>query len=148
MKRSLVKRERQKQCVKGSNVVKHAWTSDHEYSTIIDKGNHRTSKTVESWHTAKTVEADNNSCLLPRQYNILLFSLILAFIRTFFLRVFWSLRSTLYIQISAFHFITNFYPSKTVDWLSKGHSFNNFYKRALSSFMYLLHKKVLLKRDC
>ena len=88
MKRSLVKKERQKQCVKGSNVVKHAWTSDHEYSTIIDKGNHRTSKTVESWHTAKTVEADNNSCLLPRQYNILLFSLILAFIRTFFLRVF------------------------------------------------------------
>jgi len=63
-------------CAKGSNVAKHAWTFDHvidlDNSTIIDNWNHRTRKTVESWHTAKTVEDDNNSCPLPRQYNILL----------------------------------------------------------------------------
>ena len=28
-------------------------------STIIDKGTHRTRKTLESWHKANTVEADN-----------------------------------------------------------------------------------------
>ena len=39
-----------------SNVAKHAWTR----------------KTLESWHTAKTVGADNNLCPLPRQYHILL----------------------------------------------------------------------------
>ena len=65
-----------KQCAKGSNVGKHAWTFDHitdfDNATIIDKGYNRTSKTLESWHMAKTVEADNNSCPLPRQYNILL----------------------------------------------------------------------------
>jgi len=65
-----------KQCAKGSNIAKHAWTFGHvidfDNSTIIDKGNHRTRKTLESWRTAKTVEADNNSCPLPRQYNIVL----------------------------------------------------------------------------
>ncbi|XP_078367676.1 uncharacterized protein LOC144651609 [Oculina patagonica] len=65
-----------KQCAKGSNVAKHAWTLDHaidfENAEIIDKGNNRIRKTLESWHTAKTVEADNNSCPLPGQYNILL----------------------------------------------------------------------------
>jgi len=39
---------------------------------IIDKGNSPIRKILESWHTAKTVEADNNSCPLPGQYNILL----------------------------------------------------------------------------
>ena len=38
----------------------HAWTFDHvidfDNSTIIDKGNNRIRKTLESWHTAKTVE--------------------------------------------------------------------------------------------
>ncbi|KAL9964003.1 hypothetical protein ACROYT_G027570 [Oculina patagonica] len=65
-----------KQCAKGSNVAKHAWTLDHaidfENAEIVDKGNNRIRKTLESWHTAKTVEADNNSCPLPGQYNILL----------------------------------------------------------------------------
>ena len=65
-----------KQCAKGSNVAKHPWTFDHiidfDNATIIDKGNNPTRKTLESWHTAKTVEADNNSCPLLRQYNILL----------------------------------------------------------------------------
>lgn len=66
-----------KQCANGSNVANHAWTFDHIFdfgnSTVIDRRNHCTRKTVEStWQTAKTVEADNNSCSLVRQYNILL----------------------------------------------------------------------------
>ena len=65
-----------RQCAKGSNLAKHAWTFDHTIdfnnAEIIDKGNSRIRKTLESWHTAKTVEADNNSCPLPGQYNILL----------------------------------------------------------------------------
>ena len=65
-----------KYCTKGSNVAKHAWTFNHvidfNNSKIIDKANNRSRKTLESWHTAKTVGADNNSCPLPRQYNILL----------------------------------------------------------------------------
>ena len=39
---------------------------------VIDKGNYRVRKTLESWHTAKTVDAENNSKLLTRQYSILL----------------------------------------------------------------------------
>ena len=65
-----------KHCTKGSNVAKHAWTFDHvidfNNSKIIDKANNRNRKTLESWHTAKTVGADSNSCPLPRQYHILL----------------------------------------------------------------------------
>lgn len=65
-----------KHCTKGSNVAKHAWTFNHDIdfnnSKIIDKANNRSRKTLESWHTAKTVGADNNSCPLPRQYHILL----------------------------------------------------------------------------
>ena len=45
---------------------------DFEGATVIDKGNYRVRKTLESWHTAKTVGADNNSKPLPRQYSILL----------------------------------------------------------------------------
>ena len=65
-----------KHCTKGSNVAKHAWTFNHvidfNNSKIIDKANNRSRKTLESWHTAKTVGADNNSCPLPRQYHIVL----------------------------------------------------------------------------
>ena len=62
-----------KQSAKGSNVGKHAWTFDHviDFSLIIDKENNRIRKTLESWHTVKTVESDKNSCPLPRQYNVL-----------------------------------------------------------------------------
>ena len=45
---------------------------DFEGATVIDKGNYHVRKTLESWHTAKTVGADNNSKPLPRQYSILL----------------------------------------------------------------------------
>jgi hypothetical protein len=65
-----------KQSKKGSNVAKHEWSQDHlidfANAQVIDKGNHRNLKTLESWHTALTDEADNNSNTLPAQYTILL----------------------------------------------------------------------------
>ena len=65
-----------KNCTKGSNVTKYAWTFKHvidvNNSKIVDKVNDRSRKTLESWHTAKTVGVDNNSCPFPRKYQILL----------------------------------------------------------------------------
>ena len=59
----------------GSNVANHAWKNNHcidfDNACVIDKGDYRVRKTLESWHTAKTVDADNNSKPLPRQYSIL-----------------------------------------------------------------------------
>jgi len=53
---------------KGSNVANHAWSKNHQIdfdnALIIDKANYRHLKTLESWHTAKTVYADNNDQLL------------------------------------------------------------------------------------
>ena len=45
---------------------------DFDNACVIDKGNYHVRKTLESWHTAKTVDAENNSKPLPRQYSILL----------------------------------------------------------------------------
>ncbi len=60
----------------GSNIASHAWfeghTIDFENARVIDRGNSRVRKTLESWHTAITSHADNNSKQLPRQYSILL----------------------------------------------------------------------------
>ncbi len=60
----------------GSNIAKHAWSNDHiidfENGRIIDRGNYRTRKTLESWHTTNTKDADNNSKPLPEPYLILL----------------------------------------------------------------------------
>ena len=65
-----------KNCSKGSNIANHVWTNNHlidfENANVIDKGDYRVRKTLESWHTAMTTEADNNSKPLPRQYSILL----------------------------------------------------------------------------
>ena len=65
-----------KNYAKGSNVANHAWQNSHsidfENACVIDKGNYRVRKTLESWHTAKAFDADNNSKPLPRQYSILL----------------------------------------------------------------------------
>jgi hypothetical protein len=51
-------------------------TNDHKIdfgnSKIIDKGNYRHRLTLESWHTAITTNADNNSKHLPEQYRFLL----------------------------------------------------------------------------
>ena len=52
-----------KYCNKGSNVANHAWINDHQIdfknARVIDKGDYRVRKTLESWHTAMTTEADN-----------------------------------------------------------------------------------------
>ena len=63
-------------CIRrGSSVAKHAWTHDHiidfTNSIVIESGSHRTRKALESWHTAVTNNADNNSMSLPRQYTML-----------------------------------------------------------------------------
>ena len=61
---------------KGSNISAHAWSINHsinfDNASVIDKGNFRDRKTLESWHTANTNEADNNSKPLPEQHSILL----------------------------------------------------------------------------
>ena len=63
---------------KGSNIATHAWLNGHSIdfnnAHVIDKGNFRVRKTLESWHTAITKESDNNSKPLPRQYSILLWT--------------------------------------------------------------------------
>ena len=60
----------------GSNVASHAWleghTIDFENACVIDRSNSRVRKTLESWHTAITSQADNNAKHVPRQYSILL----------------------------------------------------------------------------
>ena len=52
------------------------WQNNHsidfDNACVIDKGNYRVRKTLESWYTAKTFDAENNSKPLPRQYSILL----------------------------------------------------------------------------
>ena len=53
-------------CKKGSNVAKHTWTHDHVIDIKIC-----TRKTLESWHTALTNNADSNCITLPRQYSML-----------------------------------------------------------------------------
>ena len=65
-----------KNYTKGSNVDNHAWQNNHsidfDNTCVIDKGNNRVPKTLESWHTAKNFDTDINSKPLPRQYSILL----------------------------------------------------------------------------
>ena len=64
-----------KTAAKGSRIANHAWSHDHSIdfnnASVIDKGSFRTRKTLESWHSMVTPNADNNSCPLPGQYNIL-----------------------------------------------------------------------------
>ena len=61
-----------KNCKKGSNIAKHAWDLNHRIDfnngKVIDSGNYRTRKTLESWHTAVITNSDNNSKPLPKQY--------------------------------------------------------------------------------
>jgi hypothetical protein len=44
---------------------------DFDAAKVIDKGNFRTRKTLESWHTALSDQANNNSKPLPGQYIML-----------------------------------------------------------------------------
>ena len=53
--------------MKGSNIANHAWKHGHaiEFNNarIIDKGNFRLRKSLESWHTAISKNADNSKPL-------------------------------------------------------------------------------------
>ena len=64
-----------KTVAKRSRIANHAWSHEHSINfnnaSLVDKGNYRIRKTLESRHTMVTPNADNNSCLLPGQYNIL-----------------------------------------------------------------------------
>ena len=55
-----------------SNIASHSWKNDHridfEKWEIINKGNYRIRKTLESWHTEITKNSDNNSKPLPKQF--------------------------------------------------------------------------------
>jgi len=46
-----------KNYARGLNIANHAWQNNHsinfEGATVIDKGNYRVRRTLESWHTAK-----------------------------------------------------------------------------------------------
>ena len=59
-----------------SNIANYAWTHNHninfENRHIIENENYRTGRTLEYWHTAKTIQAHNNSKPLPGRYAILL----------------------------------------------------------------------------
>jgi hypothetical protein len=60
----------------GSNIANHAWSYDIKIDfnnrKIIDKANYSRRDTLESWHTALTANADNNSKHLPEQHSFLL----------------------------------------------------------------------------
>ena len=62
--------------VQSSSIANHTWKLNHhidmDNAGIIDRGNYRIRKTLESWHTASIKEADNNSKPLPGQYSILM----------------------------------------------------------------------------
>ena len=65
-----------KSCKKGANIAKHAWDHDHKIDfkngKVIDSGDYRTRKTLESWRTAIIRNSDNNSKPLPKQYATLI----------------------------------------------------------------------------
>ncbi|KAL9967272.1 hypothetical protein ACROYT_G025462, partial [Oculina patagonica] len=98
---------------KGSNIANHAWMNDHQIdfknARVIDKGDYHVRKTLESWHTAMTTEADNNDRSLPPQYSILLkkFSFIIKF-SLFFLSPFYTFLSC--------NFFTHIYPITHVQY--------------------------------
>ena len=57
------------------DVMRFGWLNDHsidfDSARVIDKGNFRARRTLESWHAVITIHADNNAKQLPRQYSIL-----------------------------------------------------------------------------
>ena len=60
----------------GSNITAHTWRNNHSTdfnnARVNDKGIFRIRKTLGSWHTANTNEADSNSKPLPKQHSTLL----------------------------------------------------------------------------
>ena len=55
-----------------THALNNSHNIDFNNAKIIDKKRNRIKKTLESWHTAATGQADNNSKPLPQQYTILL----------------------------------------------------------------------------
>ena len=60
---------------KGPNIAKHAWDVDHiidfDNGKVIDSGNNRTRKTLESCHMAIITDSDSNSKPHAKQYAML-----------------------------------------------------------------------------
>ena len=51
----------------------HDHQIDFKNTRVFDKGDYRVRKTLESWHTAMTTEADNNATVGHYPDNILFF---------------------------------------------------------------------------
>ena len=91
-----------KMCKTGSDISVHDWRNNHSIdinnARVIDKRNSiRIRKPLESWHTADTNEADNNSRPFPKQYSILLDQCIFHRFHNFF---------TLFVYIPSRAFIS------------------------------------------
>ena len=87
---------------------------------MIDKGNFRVRKTLESWHTAITNHDDNNAKLLPRQYSILFTPHISIFTRTqafpLFLIEFCFFTLFIHVVYISMFALSIYYLLKTTDW--------------------------------
>ena len=99
---------------RGWVLINNSHAIDFDNASIIDKGGFRTRKTLEAWHSKLTPNADNNSCPLPGQYNILFnkHSQLSAF-----------LIFTLYFTPSIFFTFLSFYPLKAVAQTAKSSYF-------------------------
>ena len=53
-------------------LIYHDHKIDFENGKVIDSGNYRTRKTLESWHTALITNSDNYSKPIPKQYATLI----------------------------------------------------------------------------
>ena len=78
-------------------------------ASIIDKGRFRTRKTLEAWHSKLTHNADNNSCPLPGQYNILFNKQFFKFHKMFYPGCGPSVFSYIYIHIFLIYSIFLFF---------------------------------------
>ena len=129
----------------GSNIAAHAWLNDHSIdfksAHVIDNGNFRVRKTLESWHTAITSDADNNARKLPRQYSILwaMGNFIMIFLSAFYshLSIFIvfiiiSLSHTFFVVYILMFALFIHHLSKIADGQSKGCKLLNFLTRERS----------------
>ena len=112
----------------GSNIANHAWTNNHSIDfnngKIIDKGNYRLRRTLESWDNACTKNSDNNSKHLPSNTAFYLeritnmsYRILIAYIGLIIIFV----TCYLYVIVNHCNYRTFIfiYPLKTADWQSK-----------------------------
>ena len=96
-------------------ITNHAWSLDHaddlNNASIIDKGGFRIRKTLKAWHTKLTPKANNNSCALSGQSNIL-FNKYIHYYLHFIILQFYAFLFNLFRFLRSLSF--SFYPSKTV----------------------------------